>query len=245
MNIRLIIEYDGTDLSGWQRQPHKPTVQEHIEAILARVTRKRVILVGSGRTDSGVHACAQVANFETDYDAPAEKWAAILNDALPASIRILESVEVPATFHAQKNAKRKTYEYRILNRSVASALERKVYFFPRRVDWDRVESCLPHFVGTKDFASFQGARPNSKTTVRTVLRFDLYRGGGGLYLLRIEGTGFLKQMVRTIVGTVLEVGVGLRRPEDIPSLFESPDRRRAGRTAPACGLYLLRVDYEE
>ena len=246
MNIRLAIEYDGTPFAGWQRQPEAPTIQAAIEDVIARVTGSRVPIYGAGRTDAGVHAAGQVAHFHTEAKVPAEKWAELLNFYLPPEIRVLESREVPDTFHARKSAVGKLYVYRVLNRRVASALDRRVYFYPGRLDWDKIRGVLPHFVGEKDFRGFQGAGASVKTTVRRVERFELVDEGGGFYRFEIEGNGFLKQMVRAIVGTVLEVGkADARGLEAIEAVFRTGDRRLAGPTAPPGGLILARVHYPE
>lgn len=243
MNIRLDIEYDGTDFCGWQRQQDRPTIQAHIEDVVAKVERRKVTVFGAGRTDSGVHAKGQVAHFDSQYGLPAERWRDILNTHLPPSIRIQRATEQPERFHAQKDALTKIYEYRVLNRGAASALDRRVLFNPTPIDWDKVRAALPYFVGYRDFASFQGANASTKTSDRTLLKFELVDDGDGYYRFVLIGTGFLKHMVRNLVGTVLEIGAGKRKAEDIPAIFASCDRRKAGRTAPAHGLCLVRVNY--
>lgn len=245
MNVRLDIEYDGSEFHGWQRQLSGPTIQALIEDILSDVLNRKIFVYGASRTDSGVHARGQVANFhdESGRLSPTQ-WRSILNYRLPRTIRILDSGEAPATFHAQKNALAKCYEYRVLNRSYASALDRRVYFHPRPIDWNRVRRALPYFIGKKDFQSFQGAKSTVLTTVRSVHRFDLEEEYPGLYCFKVEGSGFLKQMVRTMVGTVLEAGEGKRDPDSIPEVLAALNRRSAGRTVPASGLCLMRVYYE-
>lgn len=242
-NIALKIEYDGTEYSGWQRQTEKPSIQAIIEDELGAILKKRVVVYGASRTDSGVHARAQVANFWGDSRYEADQWAKLLNFYLPKSIRIVKSVALDEKFHSQRLAVSKTYEYVVLNRRIASALDTRVYFYPRELDWDRVEASLPYFVGTHDFASFQGAKAGKKTTVRTVSRFEMERKGEGIYRFEVEGQGFLKQMVRTMIGTVMEVGEGKREPTDIAQIINARDRRRAGRTVPAEGLCLLKIEY--
>ncbi|NBT59460.1 tRNA pseudouridine(38-40) synthase TruA, partial [bacterium] len=217
-NILLTIEYDGTDFSGWQRQSHDPSIQATIEDVLSKFSGKKTVLYGASRTDAGVHAKGQMANFETEPKMPADKWASFLNANLPRAIRILESRQVPDRFHAQKLAQSKIYEYRLLQRSVPSAWDRTVGFYPIRLNWDAVRKAMPYFIGTKDFKAFQGARASVITTVRTIYRFDLFEEREGLYRFEIEGSGFLKQMVRSIVGTLIEVGSGKRSPEDIPRI---------------------------
>jgi len=242
-NILLKIEYDGTEFSGWQRQAHDPSIQASIEDVLSKFTGRRTVLYGASRTDAGVHAKGQMANFEAEPKMPAERWAAFLNAGLPRSIRILESQRVPERFHAQKMAQSKIYEYRLLQRSCPSAWDRTVGFYPSKLNWHAIRQAMPHFVGEKDFKAFQGARASVLTTVRTIYRFDLLEESEGLYRFVIEGNGFLKQMVRAIIGTLIEVGLEKKAPEDIPRIIESCDRRQAGFTADASGLCLVKVNY--
>ena len=243
MNIRLTIEYDGSDYRGWQRQDGAPSIQETIERAIEKVVGERVPLKGASRTDSGVHASGQVANFKCDKK-PAEEWRKILNAHLPPTIRVLDSTEVSEEFDACRDARSKVYEYRVLNRRFASALDRRVYFYARPLDWKSMETCLPLFVGEKDFAAFRGAGSSAKTSVRTIHRFELIEEPvTGMYRFRVEGSGFLKQMVRAMVGTVIEVGEGRRSVEGVREAIESKDRRRAGRTVPASGLWLTSVQY--
>jgi tRNA pseudouridine38-40 synthase len=243
--VRLLIEYDGADFSGWQRQPHRPSIQAAIEDILGTVIGRKTPVYGASRTDSGVHARGQVANFYTDKDLAAEKWAHVLNYSLPSSVRILESRAVPAAFHAQKAAIGKMYDYRILNRAVNSGLDRRVFFLPSPLRWTNIQKALPYFVGEHDFRAFQAAKADVVTTVRRIDEFRLIEEGAGFYTLRICGNGFLKQMVRAIVGTLVEVGLGKRDPGSLPHVIASRDRRLAGRTAPASGLTLVKVFYPE
>lgn len=244
-NIRLLIEYEGTDFCGWQRQLGKETIQQLLEDIIFKVVGRKVIVYGASRTDSGVHARGQVANFYTDAPLPVAKWAFVLNFWLPRTVRIVEAVEVPMWFHAQKCAVGKIYNYRILNRPLNSALDRRVYFVPAPLDWTKIAQALPYFVGEKDFRSFQAAKAEVLTTVRRIEEFHLLDEGSGFYTLRIRGTGFLKQMVRTIVGTLVEVGLSKRTPESMAAVIASVDRMKAGPTAPASGLTLVRVFYPE
>lgn len=245
-NVRLHIEYDGTDFHGWQRQHGKPTIQAFIEDNLTEVLGKRTIVYGASRTDSGVHAKGQVANFYTDCEKIAgEQWSYVLNFRLPRTIRVQRSQDVPLPFHSQKDAMDKIYEYRVLNRAMASALDRRVLFYPGDLDWDAIRKSLPHFVGKHDFKAFQGAKSTVLTTTRTVHSVKLFEEGAGLYRFEVHGSGFLKQMVRTMLGTVLEVGEGKRKGEDIPAIIASKDRRRAGRTLAPHGLCLVSIRYPE
>ncbi|NBX93953.1 MAG: tRNA pseudouridine(38-40) synthase TruA [Proteobacteria bacterium] len=244
-NILLKIEYDGSDFSGWQRQPNHPTIQASIEDVLRKFTGKKVVVYGASRTDSGVHARGQIANFEVEPKMAPERWAPFLNSNLPRSIRIIESKRVPERFHAQKMARSKIYEYRIMQRSCPSALDKAIEIHPAPLNWEAIRKAMPYFVGEKDFKAFQGARSSVLTTVRTIYRFDLFEEGKGVYRFEIEGNGFLKQMVRAIVGTLLEVGTGKKKPEEIPDIIESRDRRLAGHTAEPRGLCLVRVNYSQ
>lgn len=245
-NIRLQIEYDGEDYVGWQRQDPQPTIQGVLERTLEQVLGQRVILFGAGRTDSGVHARGQVGNFfSPPTRIPHDRWTYVLNTQLPRSIRILKSEEVGPKFHAQKSAVGKLYEYSILNRKYGSALDRRSYFCPFPIDWDAVEAALPYFIGEKDFRSFQSGPTQVRSTVRRIERFQLFRESNGLYRFEVQGNGFLKQMVRNMIGTVLEVGQGLRAPAEIERVIASTGREFAGRTVPAQGLCLLKVFYRE
>jgi tRNA pseudouridine38-40 synthase len=244
-NIRLIVEYDGADYAGWQRQATgQVTVQSTIEDVLSHVLSRKVVIYGASRTDSGVHSRGQVANFWAEPRITPDRWKLILNDMLPRTIRVSDACEVPPEWHAQRNAKRKIYQYRVLNRSYSSALDRQVYFCPRHIDWEKIERALPFFIGRRDFKAFQNAKATVKTTEREIFRFELHRERDGVFTLEIEGSGFLKQMVRSIVGTLLEVGENKRTVEEIPEIIASCDRRRAGPTVPASGLCLVRVIYE-
>jgi tRNA pseudouridine38-40 synthase len=243
VNIRILIEYDGSDFCGWQRQLTGPSIQSEIEDTLERVTGHKTVVYGSSRTDSGVHAMGQVALFTPKKAMPPAQWALVLNYYLPKAIRVLESREAAPGFHPQKDAVEKEYEYVVLNRSTHSSLNPRVYFLPKKIDWALVESALPLLTGTHDFKAFQGAKAEVKTTVRTITDFRLFDRGNGFFAFRVRGEGFLKQQVRTMVGTLLEVGMGKRKKEDIPLMLESRDRRQAGLTAPASGLVLVRVYY--
>lgn len=245
-NIRLDIEYDGEELFGWQRQDPLPTVQGILEQTIQKVLDRKVVVYGAGRTDSGVHARCQVANFYADANGPIphDKWTHVLNTKLPRNIRILKSREVEPEFHAQKKARGKIYEYTILNRSYASALDRRVYFCPFPIDWDRVEESLPYFIGVKNFRAFNSGPQQVKSTVRHIRRFELFREPHGFYRFEVEGNGFLKQMVRNMIGTVLEVGQGLKEPSDMEKIILSERREAAGRKVPAQGLCLVRVLYD-
>jgi tRNA pseudouridine38-40 synthase len=251
-NIRLTIAYDGTDFHGWQRQPQLLTVQEVLETRMARITGSRVTLYGSGRTDAGVHAAGQVANFKTECPIPCPSLVKALNDALPTAIRVRKAEDVPREFHARYDAKAKTYRYRILQAAICPPfLARYVYHHPYALDVRRMAQAAKLLEGEHDFTSFAGGDPAlrekkrnrdsnvrqlflSRISVRKELRMVVYEA---------RGSGFLHHMVRNIVGTLLEIGSGKISPEDILRILEARDRGKAGPTAPASGLWLAKVEY--
>lgn len=251
-NIRLTIAYDGTDFHGWQRQPQPPTVQETLEARLAKITGGAVTVYASGRTDAGVHAAGQVANFKTDCPIPCPSLVKALNDVLPVSIRVRGAEDVPPEFHARYSAVAKTYRYRILQSAICPPfLARYVHHHPYPLDCRAIAEAARLLEGEHDFTSFAGSDPalrkkqrktesnvrrifHSRVTVRKKLPLVVYEA---------RGSGFLHHMVRNIVGTLLEVGSGKLAPEDIHGILEARDRSRAGPTAPASGLWLVKVEY--
>ena len=252
-NIRLLIAYDGADFHGWQRQPHARSIQEELEAKIAQITGSRVALHASGRTDAGVHASGQVANFRTECPIPCEGLVKALNDVLPPAIRVRHAEDVPASFHARYRAKSKTYRYRILQTAICPPfLARYVYHHPYPLDWCGMAKAARLFEGEHDFTSFAGddrseeaiRKDSEHSNVRRIFssRLEL-REKLALLVYEVRGSGFLHHMVRNIVGTLLEVGSGKRSPEDIPAILEARDRSKAGPTAPANGLCLVKVEY--
>jgi tRNA pseudouridine38-40 synthase len=251
-NIRLIIAYDGTDFHGWQRQPQASTIQEALETRIEKVTGGRVILYGSGRTDAGVHAAGQVANFKTRCPIPCASLVKALNDILPASIRVRTAEEVPAAFHARYSAKAKTYRYRISQAAICPPfLARYVYHHPYSLDIRRMARAARGLEGEHDFTSLAGSDPARKekaqpadSNVRHVYHSRIkLRKELRLIVYEIRGSGFLHHMVRNIVGTLLEVGSGKLSSDDIPRILDARDRSNAGPTAPASGLWLVKVEY--
>jgi len=251
-NIRLTIAYDGTDFSGWQRQLHAPTIQEELETRLAQITGGPVTLCASGRTDAGVHAAGQVANFKTACPIPCRSLVKALNDALPVAIRVRKAEEVSAEFHARYRAKSKTYLYRIYQGAVCPPFAgRYVYHHPYPLNCRRMAKAARLLEGEHDFTSFAGSDParrgrkeKSDANVRRIIHSRLaVRKNLRTVVYEVRGSGFLHHMVRNIVGTLLEVGSGKLLPEDILTILNARDRRRAGPTAPACGLCLVRVEY--
>lgn len=244
--IRLTLEYDGTAYHGWQRQANALTIQEVVETCLARLTGQPVRVQASGRTDAGVHALGQVAHLRTASALPLAAFREGLNSLLPRDIVVLAASEAAADFHARYGAKAKCYEYRILNRPVRSPLHRhRCWWLPQPLDLARLQTAAALIVGEHDFASFQASGSAVKSTVRRVLAADWEERPGGWKMFRITATGFLRGMVRTLVGTLAEVGAGKRPVDDLSRLLAQKDRTLAGPAAPAGGLYLAAVFYEE
>lgn len=242
-NIRLIVEYDGTAYCGWQRQVNGLSIQEVLEGCIGRMTGERVRLNGSGRTDAGVHALGQVANFRTDSRLGERNLLMGINSLLPPDIVVREVREVADDFHARFAAWSKTYLYRICNRPVRSALERhQAWFVWEPLALERIEACLPLFIGTHDFTSFCSIHSDSPDRVRTILRAGVSRQGE-IVEISMEADGFLRYMVRTIVGTLVEAGRGRISPAEIAAVLAARDRCRAGLTAPPQGLFLKEVTY--
>jgi tRNA pseudouridine38-40 synthase len=240
-NYRLVIGYDGTDFRGWQRQPDGRTVQGVLEEAVFKVTRKRTVVHGAGRTDAGVHALGQVASIRGVFKLTDEVLFRALNAVLPADVRVFSLGEAPPGFHARRSARSKLYRYRIVHAPQASPLDRRyVLHWPYPLKLGAMREAARLFVRTADFTAFSSNRDRSP--VRTVTRSELRRSGDEI-VYTVEAQGFLRYMVRTIVGTLLEVGRGRIRPADIEAIFGNRDRSLAGPTAPARGLTLVRVDY--
>jgi len=243
-NIKLIIEYDGTNYLGWQRQPQGDTIQEVLETALERITGERITVIGSGRTDSGVHALAQVANFKTESKMTPIQFQKALNSILPKDIVIKEAEDVDLSFHSQLSAKSKVYIYVILNRDYPSALERfRVWFISDRLNLYQMDEAARMVIGEHDFRGFALSKLGVKTTVRRVLSAELRAKPDGRIEFEIEATGFLKGMVRLIVGTLVQVGKGKITHEDFREILESGERKNFVITAPAMGLFLKEVKY--
>jgi tRNA pseudouridine38-40 synthase len=243
--FRITLEYDGTGFEGWQIQPGgRRTVQGCLEAALARVTGQAVRVAGSGRTDAGVHARGQVASLrvESRFDAAGLRRA--LNGVLPADVAVVDSAEAPDDFHARRDARSKLYGYRIWNGSGPSPLRARFsHWLPPPLDLAAMAQAGRDCRGRHDFASFQAAGSDVETTQRTLSLLDVRGESRGEIEILVEGDGFLRHMVRNLVGTLVEVGLGRRAPDSMAALLAARDRRRAGTTAPARGLTLLRVSY--
>ncbi len=263
-NLRLTLSYDGADFAGWQVQPERTTVQGALASAIERLSGENVLPQGSGRTDAGVHALAQVASFQTASPIPAENWMKALNDILPASIRVLEAAEAPPDFHARKSARAKTYRYRIHRGALCPPfLARYVWHYPYPLEESAMVAASGVVVGGHDFTSFAAVDPERvermaaeenvrtsiartsmvrTTNVRTIFSSSWTREGEE-FIYTIRGSGFLHHMVRNLVGTFLLVGKGTVSLEDLRRILEARERTAAGPTAPANGLYLVEVEY--
>src|SRR5271157_2331651 len=247
-NLKVTLSYDGAEFSGWQVQPEAVTVQGTLASAIGRITGEKVLPQGSGRTDAGVHALAQVATFQTESVVPVENFVIALNDILPAAIQVLEATEVEAEFHPRKSAKAKTYRYRIYREAICPPfLARYVWHYPYPLDEEAMQEAAPLIEGKHDFASFAAVDPErgregSVSNVRQVFS-SRWRKQADEFIYEVRGSGFLHHMVRNLVGTFLLVGKGTLKPKDVTTILEARNRSAAGATAPASGLYLVSVEY--
>jgi len=240
---KLTLEYDGTAYAGWQRQPDHPSIQAALEGALQELTQRQIAVVGAGRTDAGVHALGQVASFRSDRPLGAAEWTRGLNALLPHDICVLMTESAPDEFHARYSARSKVYEYRIFNRRERSALyASRAWHVSAVLDLRAMREAARVLVGRHDFRSFQGPNSHTDNPVCDLRRFDL-REEHHIIVIQAEADRFLKQMIRALVGTIVEVGQGKRPPGVMKDILEAADRRAAGYTAPAHGLYLLSVTY--
>ena len=245
MRVRLTISYDGTNYCGWQIQNNGITVEEVINRELTDLIKEDIAIIGASRTDSGVHAVANIAVFDTNTKIPAEKISFALNQRLPDDIRIQKSEQVADDFHPRYCNSTKTYEYKILNRRFPDPLKRLyTHFVYMPLDVDKMKKAAEYIVGEHDFASFCSAGSQVKTTVRTVYTLDVSKEND-IISIRISGNGFLYNMVRIIVGTLMKVGLGIYTPEHVKEIIDSKDRYAAGPKAPARGLTLIGIEYED
>ena len=244
-NIKLTIEYDGKDFNGWQKQPTKLNIQGTIEQAIKIVTGEEVDLMASGRTDAGVHAFGQVANFKTNSNIPIEKIPIALNSNLKKSIRIISAEEVDERFHSRLTCKRKTYRYVINNSEFSSAIYRNLEtHISMKLDVEKMNKAAKYFEGEHDFKAFKASGTSSKSSVRTIYNATVKEMPNNRIYIELTGNGFLYNMVRIISGTLVEVGIGKLQPEDIQNIIESKKRENAGKTLPPQGLYLVSVEYE-
>ncbi len=245
-NIKLTIEYDGTNYMGWQFQKHGRTVQGTIKEALEKILHHEINLKGASRTDAGVHALGQVATFKTEKAIPLYKLQRALNGLLPYDIKIVSIEETDLSFDPRREAKGKTYLYKIFNRKVASPFEyKRAWFIPQNLDTDILRKSLLHFQGTHDFTTFSKlSKDENKNPVRTIDSITLHKNN---HMIKIEITGrsFLRHMIRIIVATAVECAKGRLDPENIPEMFRARDRRLAPFLAPAEGLYLMKIYYED
>jgi tRNA pseudouridine38-40 synthase len=242
-NIKLLIEYDGTCYAGWQKQNNALAIQEVIEKALYKLTGEIIELVGSSRTDTGVHAVGYVANFKTISSIPSEKFCDALNTKLPKDIVILKSEEVPLEFHSRYNCKGKTYCYTIINREQPSAIERNYsYHMKFNLNIDAMTQACAYFIGKKDFAALKNLGSSVKTSTRTITELKL-ETQGQIIKVYCSADGFLYNMMRIIVGILLQVGTGKLKPEDVEKIINSKDRKLAGKAVSASGLCLMEVFY--
>ncbi len=244
-NIRLIIEYDGTNYAGWHIQNNAETIQGELTREIRELTGEEdLMLTGASRTDSGVHAVGQTVNFLTSADIPPEGILAALNNTLPSDIVVREVAEVSADFNAKRDSVSKQYIYRVLNRPVPSALSaRYVWFVDRPLDIALMREASDRFIGSKDFSSFMAAGSDALNFTREVTAFEITEPGDDIIEFDVRGTAFLRHMVRIMVGTVVQVGLGAIEPSGVDGIIKARDRSAAPATAPASGLTLMLVEY--
>ena len=242
--IRIFVAYDGTNYCGWQ--PNGVTIEEKLNKSLARLTGEEIRIIGASRTDSGVHALGNVAVFDTESSIPPERFAYALNQRLPEDIVVVRSDEVPADWHPRYQVSRKTYEYRILNRTFRMPNRRlDTYFYHHKLDVDKMKQAASYLVGEHDFKSFCAVGAQVKTTTRTIYSCEVEKDGNDIITIRVTGNGFLYNMVRIIAGTLIRVGGGEMAPDEIPQILGKKDRTAAGPTAPAHGLTMMGIEYED
>lgn len=242
-NLKVTIEYDGTNYAGWQIQKNAITIQQKIEEALKDLTKEDIKVIGASRTDARVHARAFAANFITESTIPSERFCDALNNILPSDIVILKSQEVPINFHARFNSKGKTYSYTILNRRVRPTIEKNyVYHYKKKLDYEAIVYAAKSFVGTHDFTAFKSNGGSAKTSIRTISNFQVLKKDDKLTFL-VTGDGFLYNMVRIMIGTLVKVGSGKIDRDAISQIILSENREKAGPCAPPQGLCLEKVYY--
>lgn len=242
--VKLVVAYDGTNYHGWQVQDNGITIEEVLNRMISELVQEDIKVIGASRTDAGVHACGNVAVFDTESRIPGDKFSFALNQRLPEDIRIQESCEVDADFHPRYADTVKTYEYNILNRRFelpSKRLYAAFCYYP--MDIERMNQAAAYLVGEHDFKSFCSAGAQVQTTVRTIYAVNVTKEDDMVHI-RITGNGFLYNMVRIIAGTLMQVGTGLMEPEQVKGILEARDRSKAGPTAVAKGLTLVEIRYE-
>ena len=244
-NVKLIIEYEGTGYAGWQEQFGLPTIQASVASAIAKLTNEPVKLFGASRTDAGVHAIGKTANFTTNSKIPVYGIVNGLNSILPEEIVIRDAKDETPEFDSRRLSVGKIYVYKIVNRPVPSAIMRRfTWFIPRPLDIALMRQAAGHFIGEKDFSSFCAAGSDALHSIRTVTSVDIQEKDDGLIAIEVRGRAFLRHMIRIMIGTLVDVGRGRIRPDDVIAIINARDRKAAQMTAPAKGLCLVRVDYE-
>lgn len=244
-NIKLTIEYDGKDFNGWQKQTNKLNIQGTIEQAIKTITGEEIELMASGRTDAGVHALGQVANFKTNSNIPIEKIPIAINSNLKKSIRIISAEEVDERFHSRLTCKRKTYRYVINNSEIPSAIYRNLEtHIPIKLNVNNMKKAATYLEGEHDFKAFKASGTSSKSSIRTIYKAKVIEMPNNRIYIELTGNGFLYNMVRIIAGTLVDVGIDKIKPEEIQKIIESKDRSKAGKTLPPQGLYLVNVEYK-
>ncbi|MHB9946851.1 tRNA pseudouridine(38-40) synthase TruA [Clostridium botulinum] len=244
-NIKLKLEYDGANYSGWQKQKNEKfiTLQGTLEKAISNITKEKIEVIGASRTDSGVHARGYICNFFTNTKIPPENLQKVINNILPPDIVVLSSEEASSEFHSRFCSKGKTYEYTVLNSSKPIAIGRNYIFqFKDKLNIDNMKMASRYFIGTHDFSAFKTKGSSIKTSVRTISKFEINKKGDFIKFI-ITGDGFLYNMVRIIVGTLIEIGLNKREPEYIKYVIKSKDRTKAGKCVPSSGLCLKEVFY--
>ena len=243
-NIKLIIEYDGKEFNGWQKQPDRLNIQGEIEKAIEIITGEHVELMASGRTDRGVHALGQVANFKTNSSLSIEKFPIAINSNLKKSIRIKSAEEVDEKFHSRLTCKRKTYRYIINNSKIGTAIYRNLETnIPTKLNIEKMKEAVKYFEGEHDFKAFKASGTSSKSSVRIIYNGEVKQMPDERIWIELTGNGFLYNMVRIIAGTLVEVGTEKIEPKEIVDIIKSKQRERAGKTLPPQGLYLVSVEY--
>lgn len=243
--IKLTVAYDGTNYCGWQIQPNGITIEEVLNRKISRLTKEEIRIIGASRTDSGVHAMGNIAVFDTESTIPPERFAYALNQKLPDDIVIINSEEVPSDWHPRYQNCTKTYEYHILNTKLPNPIKRyTTYHVSFPLDERKMQEAAEYLKGTHDFASFCNIRTNVEDTVRTIYSLDIARKEDEI-IIRIQGNGFLYNMVRIIAGSLIRVGRGFYTPEKIKEIRNARKRTEAGVTAPPQGLILMQIQYDE
>lgn len=241
--IQLTVAYDGAAYHGWQFQPGQPTIEGELNRQLSALLGNEIMVIGASRTDTGVHSLCNIAVFDTDSTIPPDRFSYALNQRLPEDIRVRSSKEVEPDFHPRKVACRKTYEYRIVNEPFENPLERRYsYFVYTPLNMENMRRAAAYLVGEHDFSAFCAAGSTAKSTIRTIYHLELVKEES-LIRIRITGNGFLYNMVRIIAGTLIEVGKGRKRPEEVERILKEGKRILAGPTAPATGLILVNYEF--